>query len=552
MRNYRLFFKFLALLTILTIISAFGFKNLKLSLEGEHYSFLSSFYWVITTMTTVGYGDITFTDDGGRIFSIIVLSIGVVLIFIGLPYIFISVVIGPWIEESVKHRIPRHIPRNIKNHVIICGEDPISLTLVAKLQEEEIPYYIVEHDLQKAETMFDDKLSICFANLFEEETYERLNISFAKVVFANQDVVTNTHITLAIRQLSDIPIITLIEEEHTAKVLKQAGATHILNVKGLLGESLSNRTMAGSVKSSFVGNFDKFEIAKVPVYSTPFEGQTISSLKITENTNVRVVGVWERSDFLPPEPDFTLTKSSILILMGEKSEHLGLDECLSIYHPINKPIIIIGGGTVGLSVAKDLDKKDAPYVLIDKNDIQAKLKKGRFVKGDATKPGVLETAGISDTPSVAITTNEDGINNYLTIYCRMLNNDTCIICRANYEKNLNSLYMAGADFVVPYNMIGSNMVYNIIHQRNLILRTEGLSIFEYKVLDSLNGKTLDNSEIRESTGCNVICLRRNNKTIYNIGYNTTLHLNDIICIIGTTDQEHKFFKVFSKGSKKKK
>jgi len=99
---------------------------------------------------------------------------------------------------------------------------------------------------------------------------------------------------------------------------------------------------------------------------------------------------------------------------------------------------------------------------------------------------------------------------------------------------------------VPYNMIGSNMVYNIIHQRNLILRTEGLSIFEYKVSSSLSGMTVKKSGIRKKAGCNIICLRRNNETTYDITELTILNSDDVICMIGTTDQEHIFFNVFNK------
>ncbi|MGR3178916.1 MAG: potassium channel family protein [Candidatus Anammoxibacter sp.] len=416
--------------------------------------------------------------------------------------------------------------------------------LVEKLKDEGTPYYIVLHDLHKAGILFDDKLSVFFGNIFEEETYSRLNIATAKMVFANQDAITNAHIALVIRQISDIPIVALIEDENSRTILEKAGCTHILPVKALLGESLSNRTMAGGLKSSVVGNFDKFEIAKIPVYSTAFQGKSISSLKITEDTNVKIVGIWERSDFLLPEPDFILTKSSILVLMGENKELLELNASLSICNPNNNPIIIIGCGAVGLSVAKDFDKNNVPYIIVDKEEGVYNLEKGTFLKGDASKPGVLEAAGIANAPSVAITTNDDGINSYLTIYCRLLNKDICIISRANYDKNLNSLYKAGADFVVPYNMIGSNMVYNIIHQRNLILRTEGLSIFKYKVSRALDHKTLKKSNIRGFTQCNVICLRRNDKLDFDIKDSTILYQDDILFLIGTTDQEHKFFNIF--------
>lgn len=552
MRNFRLFFIFLTFLIFFIFLFAFIFKYLKLNIEGEDYTFFASFYWVLTTMTTLGYGDIIFNSDFGRIFSIFVLVFGVVLIFIGLPYFFISFIIGPWIEESIKNRIPHKVPDNINGHAIICDDDPIALTLAEKLEADDHPYYIVVHDINKAETLFDDKISVLFGDVFEEETYSRLNVSTASMVFANQDETKNAHIAITVRQVSDIPIVALIEDEGTRDVLENAGCTHILPVKALLGESISNKTMAGTLKSSVVGKFDKFDIVKIPVYSTPFQGKTISSLKITENTNVKILGVLERTDFLPPEPNIILTKQSILILMGEEDELFELNSCLSIYHPINKPIIIIGGGAVGLAMAKDLAGKKVPYILIDKDDLGYELRKGIFLKGDARQPGVLETAGIATSPCVAITTNNDGVNTYLTIYCRMLNKDICIICRANNEKNLSSMYKAGADFVVPYNMIGSNMVYNLLHKRNLILRTEGLSAFEYKVSKLLAGKTLLKSRIRELTRCNVFCLRRNGKDTYDINDSTILKLNDILCIIGTTEHEQIFFNTFKSKKKYKK
>ncbi|MGR3178915.1 MAG: potassium channel family protein [Candidatus Anammoxibacter sp.] len=117
MRNFPLFCKFLGLLFFLTILFAFIFRYLKFNLEGEHYTLTACFYWVLTTMTTVGYGDIIFNSDLGRIFSIIVLICGVMLVFVALPYFFISFIIGPWIEEAVKHRIPRQTPPDIKGHV---------------------------------------------------------------------------------------------------------------------------------------------------------------------------------------------------------------------------------------------------------------------------------------------------------------------------------------------------------------------------------------------------------------------------------------------------
>ena len=53
--------------------------------RSEAIGWVESFYWVLTTMSTLGYGDITFAEDDGRLFSMIVMFTGVFYLFIVLP-----------------------------------------------------------------------------------------------------------------------------------------------------------------------------------------------------------------------------------------------------------------------------------------------------------------------------------------------------------------------------------------------------------------------------------------------------------------------------------
>ena len=56
----------------------------------EYVSWVESFYWVLTTMSTLGYGDITFVGSEGRLFSMIVMFTGVFYLFIVLPFVFME------------------------------------------------------------------------------------------------------------------------------------------------------------------------------------------------------------------------------------------------------------------------------------------------------------------------------------------------------------------------------------------------------------------------------------------------------------------------------
>ena len=44
----------------------------------ENANIITAIYWATTTITTVGFGDVVFTSQGGRLFSIIIQIVGVI------------------------------------------------------------------------------------------------------------------------------------------------------------------------------------------------------------------------------------------------------------------------------------------------------------------------------------------------------------------------------------------------------------------------------------------------------------------------------------------
>lgn len=75
--------------------------------EGQEHSWITGLYWTLTVMSTLGFGDITFTSDIGRLFTVVVLVSGIVLLLMVLPFAFIRHFYAPWLEEQTKRRAPR-------------------------------------------------------------------------------------------------------------------------------------------------------------------------------------------------------------------------------------------------------------------------------------------------------------------------------------------------------------------------------------------------------------------------------------------------------------
>jgi voltage-gated potassium channel len=100
-RNLRLLSKFLLFLFGLVVVFSVIFHLLMLQ-EGQKHSWITGFYWTLTVMSTLGFGDIIFYSDAGRFFSIIVLLSGMVLLLILFPFTFINFFYSPWMRPRSK------------------------------------------------------------------------------------------------------------------------------------------------------------------------------------------------------------------------------------------------------------------------------------------------------------------------------------------------------------------------------------------------------------------------------------------------------------------
>jgi Trk K+ transport system NAD-binding subunit len=205
----------------------------------------------------------------------------------------------------------------------------------------------------------------------------------------------------------------------------------------------------------------------------------------------------------------------------------------------------VGGGRVGQAAADTLEELGIDYRLVEKN--RDSIKDGnKYVLGDAADIHTLERAGIStESPTVLITTHDDDINIYLTIYCRELRPNIQIISRAIRDRNISKLYSVGADIVMSYASMGANKILNILKPDEMLMLAEGLNVFKARVTASLAEKTLSENQIRRKTGCNVIATRSDDS--YNINPDPTVKLkkNEELILIGTAEAEKEFKNVFS-------
>jgi voltage-gated potassium channel len=190
-----------------------------------------------------------------------------------------------------------------------------------------------------------------------------------------------------------------------------------------------------------------------------------------------------------------------------------------------------------------MKEREIPYLIIEKNP-QFISDGTSFVAGDAADIRTLKKAWVEKAPAALITTHDDAINIYLTKYLRSLRPDIQIISRATLDRNVSTLYRAGADFVMSYASLGANAIYNFLEREETLLLAEGLNIFHQKSPPSLLGRSLADSQIREKTGCSVVGIRNPGGLVINPDPHAPIEGSTELILIGTYEGERKFRQIF--------
>lgn len=543
-RNVKLLFQFLGLLGLIILTFSILFHVI-MSWEGENYSWVTGFYWAMTTMSTLGFGDITFESDLGKLFSVLVLITGMIFLLVLLPFTFIEFFYSPWIRAQEESRAPRWVPEQMTGHVILTNFDPVSEAFIERLKKYGFPYVLVVKQLDEALKFDDDGIHVVLADLDDPGAFERLGLDRAAMLVATSSDIANTSIAFTARELSsNILIVGTANSVDSVDVLQLAGCDHVIQLGQLLGASLARRTIAGDAQAHIIGEIDNIRIAEATAAGTPLVGKSLRDSKLREKVGLTVIGIWERGGFRVPLPDDLITASTVLVLAGTEEQINRYNELFCIYHRSQAHAIIIGAGRVGRATGLTLANLEMDYRIVDKNPDRACLS-DKFIHGSGADLDTLLRAGIREAPAVLITTREDDVNIYLTIYCRKLRPDIQIIARSTLEANTQRLHRAGADFVMSYATMGAGILFNLLRKGgDVLMVAEGLNVFRMQMPGTLAGKLLRDSKVRELSGCSIIALQRAGNMIMDLPPDITLEADDGVVLIGTVDAEDLFLQEF--------
>lgn len=541
--NLRTLLKLFGIMFAMVLIYSVIFHILMVR-EGQQHSWLTGLYWTLTVMTTLGFGDITFQGDVGRLFSIFVLVTGVMFMLVMLPFTFIQFFYAPWMEAQSRAKAPRELPEETRRHVIFTRHDAISGALIPMLERYGHPYVILCPGAAEALELFNQGLHVAVGDLDDPETYRRMRLDRAAMLVTNRSETLNTNITFTAREFAPkVPIIATAGSDPGRDMLELAGASLVLRLDETMAQALARRVIGNNNAAHVIGDSHGLLIAEANAAGTSLVGLTIAESLIRQKTGLSVIGVWDQGRLKVVEPSMPIHRQTVFVLAGTQQQIDRYNAEFSKTGGDPAQVIIVGGGRVGRLTSTALAQAGYKPVVIEKIAERVEAHPEAVI-GDVTHMDVLRKARAREANTVIITPHDDDTNISLTIFFRRLRANLQIIARCSLERNVRTLHRAGADLVLSTASMGANMIFNELRDTDHLLLAEGVSLFPSPVPASMAGRLVAECAVRSETGCTIIAIEHAGGRSINPDPGHRLPEGGTMLLIGTLEAEEKFIRRF--------
>ena len=305
------------LVLLVTMAGTIGFARI------EDWHLWKAFYFTLTTITTVGYGDEGLSDSGKQ-FATFLLIGGVT----SASYAF-SIIIQASVASQFAWR--KHMKKRIhqlKKHTIICGFGRLGTSVAEKLEANNEPFVILEKDPDRVMHALDLGYLVIQGEATEDQHLLEAGVEQAShVVAAVPGFAENIVITMDARELN--PGVTLIaraDRDEDARRLERAGAQRVLCPYQSGGretfEFITRPGVADFLAEARVGN-GGVALAQIHVQQgASLEGVRLGDFGCGEGNRLSFVA-FERTGQevkIPPGGRTELTAGDTLIVAGDPDQ----------------------------------------------------------------------------------------------------------------------------------------------------------------------------------------------------------------------------------------
>jgi voltage-gated potassium channel len=323
MVTFRKIAQWAACLLALLIFGSLGFMWL------EGWNFFDALYMTVTTLTTVGYGEIHPLDHIGRIYNMVLILTGMGVMFYIVSSLARVVIEGELQAVLGRRKLIKHI-RRLNNHYIICGFGRIGEIIARHLTTRGLALVVIDKTAVHIPRLEELGYYFLTGDATRDEVLLEAGIERAKglvaVVGSDAD---NVYIVLTARSLNPkLFIVARGEEPGSEQKLLRAGADKVESPYRMGGQKMAHTILHPTVVTFM-------ELAMK-------QGVDWSMEEIAVGQSSALLGV--------PLADSGLRQNLDLILVAIKRADGEM-----LFNPSHETPILAGDTLIALGLRKNLD-----------------------------------------------------------------------------------------------------------------------------------------------------------------------------------------------------
>ena len=307
----------------------------------EGWKWEDAAYMTVITLATVGYGETHPLGSRGRLFTIVLILMGVV----NLTYIvnrFTAAVIEGYFLEGIRLRQQRRLMESLSEHYIICGFSRTGRQIAKEFQAEAVSFVIIDSELESVQKAQEIGYIVFQGDATLDDTLLKVGVTKAIcIVAALPSDAENLYTVLSAKTLNpDIRAIARASTEEAVQKLQRGGADAVISPYITGGKRMAAAALRPQILDfvdGMLSGTDRqlyMEEFLLDSGRCPFVGQSLQRAKLRSQSGALVLAIRRLDGKLigGPTGDTILMSGDTLICMGTAEQLRDLNQILG---PIN-------------------------------------------------------------------------------------------------------------------------------------------------------------------------------------------------------------------------
>ena len=300
----------------------------------EGWGAVDALYMTVITLGTVGFGEVHPLSNAGRLFTIVLITLGVSVLAYGLRTVAQYFLDQDYVDQWRQRKIMRQIDE-LNGHFIICGLGRVGLSAAKGLHDSKRPFVVIEKEIDPNIVPNYSDMFVINGDATDDEVLLKAGIDHASglIVTAGDDSV-NLFVVLSARSINpDLFIITRSVTPGNEEKMKLAGADRVVSPYRIGGKHMANVAVRPHVTDFFeiatLDNGVEVWVEELVVHENSILlGKTVGEIDVRRRFGVTLValrhhlpaeeGKPERVSTIVPDADSYLRAGDELIVLGTR------------------------------------------------------------------------------------------------------------------------------------------------------------------------------------------------------------------------------------------